>query len=238
MDPHAVSSSDASRQVSKALAVGATMKTTSSTFALQGYTVGVDPSQKTSESSGAVKEWLDGLALVAGVAAFGLYIILFDILAFFPAARFLSSLLRQHGVQLADRYWLVFRHLLEAIFVTAAGVVVGRIAWRHWRHFALIFAVGFLMLPIMILAPRCTDRTRPREWVQWSLMVAVPTPFILLGAWSSSRPRRRRALEWEQRGLCMRCSYDLTGNVSGVCPECGTKCENAEPQKHINAEME
>ena len=23
-------------------------------------------------------------------------------------------------------------------------------------------------------------------------------------------------------GLCGKCSYDLTGNVSGVCPECGT----------------
>jgi len=29
------------------------------------------------------------------------------------------------------------------------------------------------------------------------------------------RWRRRR------RGLCVRCGYDLTGNVSGVCPECG-----------------
>ena len=26
-------------------------------------------------------------------------------------------------------------------------------------------------------------------------------------------------------GFCMECSYDLTGNVSGVCPECGTKIE-------------
>lgn len=24
------------------------------------------------------------------------------------------------------------------------------------------------------------------------------------------------------RGLCTQCEYDLTGNVSGVCPECGT----------------
>ena len=26
-------------------------------------------------------------------------------------------------------------------------------------------------------------------------------------------------------GFCIECSYDLTGNVSGVCPECGTKIE-------------
>ena len=26
---------------------------------------------------------------------------------------------------------------------------------------------------------------------------------------------------------CTRCAYDLTGNVSGVCPECGTAIQHA-----------
>jgi len=34
------------------------------------------------------------------------------------------------------------------------------------------------------------------------------------------RRRRRR-----QKGFCVRCGYNLTGNVSGVCPECGAKLE-------------
>jgi hypothetical protein len=25
------------------------------------------------------------------------------------------------------------------------------------------------------------------------------------------------------RGLCLACGYDLTANVSGTCPECGTR---------------
>jgi hypothetical protein len=25
-----------------------------------------------------------------------------------------------------------------------------------------------------------------------------------------------------QRGFCQKCGYNLTGNVSGQCPECGT----------------
>ena len=33
--------------------------------------------------------------------------------------------------------------------------------------------------------------------------------------------RRRRARR--RRGACSRCGYDLTGNVSGLCPECGEK---------------
>jgi len=35
-----------------------------------------------------------------------------------------------------------------------------------------------------------------------------------LRRWRHGRYRRRR-------GLCSRCGYDLTGNVSGICPECG-----------------
>ena len=39
-----------------------------------------------------------------------------------------------------------------------------------------------------------------------------------------SRPiLRRRALS--RSGQCLTCGYDLTGNVSGVCPECGTIVE-------------
>ena len=38
----------------------------------------------------------------------------------------------------------------------------------------------------------------------------------VVGAVSGRRTRLRRARE-----LCPTCGYDLTGNVSGVCPECG-----------------
>ena len=39
--------------------------------------------------------------------------------------------------------------------------------------------------------------------------------------------RRRGEIETArvQAGLQCRCGYDLTGNVSGVCPECGTTVE-------------
>jgi predicted RNA-binding Zn-ribbon protein involved in translation (DUF1610 family) len=34
-----------------------------------------------------------------------------------------------------------------------------------------------------------------------------------------------RLLQLKQPGFCQECGYNLTGNVSGVCPECGTKIE-------------
>ncbi len=46
----------------------------------------------------------------------------------------------------------------------------------------------------------------------WTLTLLAAAPGVLLLSW----PRRRP-------GTCRRCGYDLTGNVSGVCPECGTK---------------
>jgi hypothetical protein len=50
----------------------------------------------------------------------------------------------------------------------------------------------------------------------WSLMLAVVSVWLLLWLASWSVRRRRRV-----RGLCAACGYDLTANVSGVCPECG-----------------
>jgi hypothetical protein len=39
----------------------------------------------------------------------------------------------------------------------------------------------------------------------------------LLRAWRTRAEHRRR----RQAGRCAKCGYDLTGNVTGVCPECG-----------------
>ena len=45
------------------------------------------------------------------------------------------------------------------------------------------------------------------------LLAVYPTISLIRGP---LRRRRRRG-----KGLCLKCGYDLTGNVSGVCSECG-----------------
>ena len=50
----------------------------------------------------------------------------------------------------------------------------------------------------------------------WQLVVAFLALPILLVGWPAARRWRRR-----RRGQCEACGYNLTGNVSGVCPECG-----------------
>jgi len=49
----------------------------------------------------------------------------------------------------------------------------------------------------------------------WLLVVAAGFPTAVLW-WRDRRPKA---------GRCEVCRYDLTGNVSGVCPECGTVFE-------------
>ena len=50
----------------------------------------------------------------------------------------------------------------------------------------------------------------------WQLVVALLALPALLVVFPAVRRSRRR-----RRGACLKCGYDLTGNETGVCPECG-----------------
>jgi hypothetical protein len=59
------------------------------------------------------------------------------------------------------------------------------------------------------------------------LLVYLPgvVGLVVLVSWLgsfSTRSRLRGLLAEEQHQTCQQCGYDLTGNVTGVCPECGT----------------
>jgi hypothetical protein len=55
------------------------------------------------------------------------------------------------------------------------------------------------------------------NWLAWSGCGAAS--FALLGPPLLRPWLQRRKSVWQ----CQKCGYDLTGNVSGVCPECGSK---------------
>lgn len=52
-------------------------------------------------------------------------------------------------------------------------------------------------------------------WLTSTLLTATGTLPIVRG------PCRQRWRRW--KGSCLECGYDLTGNRSGRCPECGTR---------------
>lgn len=54
------------------------------------------------------------------------------------------------------------------------------------------------------------------------LLACLVYPAVWLTGWS-----RRRFLSRLHRGVCVKCGYNLTGNRSGVCPECGAPAPHA-----------
>jgi hypothetical protein len=77
----------------------------------------------------------------------------------------------------------------------------------------------------------------PAEGVAWRPVFGFPGgygglgTFRLIPLWCLLAPIAvgTAVLWWSDRrwpsGRCRRCGYDLTGNVSGVCPECGTETQ-------------
>lgn len=59
-------------------------------------------------------------------------------------------------------------------------------------------------------------------WLPVLLLATAPTWFLIRYSIGPLRRNRRSKL-----GLCLNCGYDLTGNVSGVCPECGSEVGQA-----------
>ena len=54
---------------------------------------------------------------------------------------------------------------------------------------------------------------------------ALPGMSLLVAAYPMLAFVRGPVRRWQRarKGLCLTCAYNLTGNVSGVCPECGTE---------------
>src|SRR6476619_7159022 len=76
-----------------------------------------------------------------------------------------------------------------------------------------VLAAGFVLAAITHIA-HLTEPT-PQPWtaiVIWSIGIAV--------GWMAARRTLTAAMHQMRRrcGLCVQCGYNLTGNVSGICP--------------------
>ena len=91
-----------------------------------------------------------------------------------------------------------------------------------WLAVAIVFAhTNWRSKPLDPDSPRLqsdafkqVNSIRLPLWLGMIMLAAYPTLVYIRGP---ARHRRRR-----RKGLCLKCGYNLTGNISGVCPECGT----------------
>ncbi len=105
------------------------------------------------------------------------------------------------------------------VFLDSGGLVIdyGPYTWRTppRKYFSQVVA-GFSFAHHTTATQEYRSFRTP-YWALFVLFIAYPATAFIRGP--LRRYRRRR------KGLCVKCAYDLTGNVSGVCSECGAKIE-------------
>lgn len=106
-----------------------------------------------------------------------------------------------------------------------------RRGWPPWVDGSFRMTPAIAPVRTTALGVEVFTMTTPPTKGQKYRIVFVPAWYPFLAAavvpvvWLVGRLRRRRR---SGPGRCRRCSYDLTGNTSGVCPECGTPVELAD----------
>jgi hypothetical protein len=100
------------------------------------------------------------------------------------------------------RFYKLTHMLATPILDKHAEFVIPCFAYEHWSMWGAHFKIV-----------RCSCVAPSALFGGVSLVLLVP-------AYVRRRVRR-------SRNGCLRCGYNLTGNVSGVCPECGTPIRSA-----------
>jgi hypothetical protein len=129
-------------------------------------------------------------------------------------------------------YWAHGWSLRRWVHVGAAGGCVF-VAWHGYtkprdRPFVPHFDLGHVSGPVAWLPIWQRHPSLP------TLMIIVPLwiPVLLVGAptaWLWWWDRRVPA------GHCRGCRYDLTGNTTGICPECGAAAAQTRPVDGVRA---
>ena len=110
---------------------------------------------------------------------------------------------------------------------TTATKVLEEARKEEWSRLRFLLPI-LLAVPVIVFVlsfvPGITDRSLISTVLRLMLLLSVAFLFICALAWLSRRSIQRSL--WRKlaaRGIpcCMHCGYNLTGNVSGVCPECG-----------------
>ncbi|MGD8451814.1 MAG: hypothetical protein PVJ57_08350 [Phycisphaerae bacterium] len=96
---------------------------------------------------------------------------------------------------------------------------------RVWRYMLWGAVIGILagIAEAMLTAIGATDFWRTAE-LHWCQFGGCVWPWGAVAGYILARRAQRRRADREAAGLCRNRGYNLTGNVSGRCPECGTAC--------------
>jgi len=132
-----------------------------------------------------------------------------------------------HGVgSFAGHFGLFYIQIPDYIMAIIVGAVIGVVAWNRWWQLSLIYSGIVIVLPylVMILDGSISYFSNPSAWliVYLLLLHFAIIPLVLTAAILTSKPQRRRNVRRKLQ-LCIHCGYNLTGNTTGICSECGAE---------------
>lgn len=87
------------------------------------------------------------------------------------------------------------------------------------RRIVMWLGAGVCLLIVGLAVKDLTIMRETGRAIGANVLVFYLTPLLLVSLLTMFLWRRERAYG---RGFCQACGYDLTGNVSGICSECGT----------------
>ncbi|NOX58254.1 MAG: hypothetical protein GXP29_05270 [Planctomycetes bacterium] len=144
-------------------------------------------------------------------------------------------------VQLARRQRLAIRCILGwSVYLTVVAldydfrIAFGLTRFTSMIGFALFCGTAWAVVSLTDLMG--AHIKNPENWWLGALVPGVQIPVVVVLVYKAKRVFRSSKIEvtfWGANedqvrkqvagSLCGKCAYDLTGNMSGVCPECGTR---------------
>ncbi|HEY8749850.1 MAG TPA: hypothetical protein VIM11_17840 [Tepidisphaeraceae bacterium] len=109
---------------------------------------------------------------------------------------------------------------MKRVVMAVLGAVAGLLVASMLPIWPLLFHDIIRTTPLWfaIQHPDSTDT--------WVLPLVICAVLMAAGAIAlrnlTKLTLRYLSLRRSRAGLCLHCGYDLTGNASGICPECGT----------------
>ncbi len=182
-------------------------------------------------------------AVLAGLLAHSCALVLYGWNFHLGWRRPVQDWMMAHGLGVyAGHYGMFNLFIPDVILSLVGGAFVGFCCYRRWLRCALLFGVTYFALAYIGF----TITIRHPPGLTLLLYYLMPIPFAICGAWLVPGKRRRYEAWLTAEGFCKSCRYNLTGNTTGICPECGTpipddlkhKLTTEEPEPTTNSPKE
>ncbi len=118
--------------------------------------------------------------------------------------------------------------------IPALSAAIGLVAARYRNPWLCVCGVAVLyaVMHLAVGSHKFLLGRTAKPDLQWAFgnLPAMGLELLITGAIAGlAYGVSRRVMTRLRPGRCRSCGYDLTGNVSGVCPECGTPIQTQPP---------